>query len=163
MGRFGPVAQIGTAENDEKPRFASLLKSQLLETITLDEALNLFRLPRKLGEYEGAELQVGVGKFGPYVKHNSKFYSLKKGIDDPYTINAERAIELILEKNESDKNKMINDFGEIKVLNGRYGPYITKEKLNFRIPKGTDASTLTKEDCIKIIEKAPVTTPRKKK
>lgn len=163
MGRYGPVAQIGTAENDEKPRFASLLKSQLIETITLDEALNLFRLPRKLGEYEGSELVIGIGKFGPYVKHNNKFYSLKKGIDDPYTVTSDRAIELILEKNESDKNKLLHDFEDIKVLNGRYGPYITKDKMNFRIPKGKDAATLTKEDCIKIIETTPKTKPRKSK
>ena len=163
MGRYGPVAQIGIAENDEKPKFASLLKSQLIETITLDEAINLFRLPRKLGEYEGSELIVGIGKFGPYVKHNNKFFSLKKGIDDPYTITSEKAIELILEKNESDKQKVLQDFDDIKVLNGRYGPYITKDKMNFRIPKGKDAATLTKEDCITIIETTPKTKPRKSK
>jgi DNA topoisomerase-1 len=157
MGRFGPVAQIGEAGNDEKPRFASLSKSQLLETITLDEALNLFKLPRKLGEHDGEEMIVGIGKFGPYVRHKSKFYSLKKGVDDPYTITIERAIEIILEKNESDKMKVLKDFGDIKVLNGRYGPYIVKDKLNFRLPKGTDSEKLTREECIEIIGKSDKT------
>jgi DNA topoisomerase I len=152
MGRFGPVVQIGEQNNDTKPRFASLLKSQLIETITLDEALNLFRLPRNIGEYENAEMVVGIGKFGPYIRHNNKFYSLKKGVDDPYAITKERAIELIIEKNTSEKQKIINNFDEIQVLNGRYGPYITKEKKNYRIPKGAEASKLTKEDCVRIIE-----------
>ena len=94
MGRFGPVAQIGETGNDEKPRFASLSKNQLLETITLEEALNLFRLPRSLGEHEGAEMVVGIGRFGPFVRYKGKFFSLKKGVDDPYTITFERAIEI---------------------------------------------------------------------
>jgi DNA topoisomerase-1 len=157
MGRFGPVAQIGETSEGEKPKFASLSKSQLLETITLEEALNLFRLPRSLGEYDGGDLTVGIGKFGPYVRYNSKFFSLKKGVDDPYTIKMERAIELILEKNESDKKKVIKDFGDIMLLNGRYGPYLVKDKLNYRLPKGTDAEKLTKNDCIEIIEKSDKT------
>jgi DNA topoisomerase I len=157
MGRFGPVAQIGETREGEKPKFASLSKSQLLETITLEEALNLFRLPRSLGEYDGGDLTVGIGKFGPYVRYNSKFFSLKKGVDDPYTITMERAIELILEKNESDKKKVIKDFGDIMLLNGRYGPYLVKDKLNYRLPKGTDAEKLTKNECIEIIEKSDKT------
>jgi DNA topoisomerase-1 len=157
MGRFGPVAQIGDPAVVEKPKFASLSKNQLLETITLDEALNLFRLPRSLGEYEGGELVIGIGKFGPYIRYNSKFFSLKKGVDDPYTVTFDRAIEVILEKNDSDKKKVIKDFGEIKLLNGRYGPYLAKEKLNYRLPKGTDAEKLTEEDCIKIIENSDKT------
>ena len=157
MGRFGPVAQIGETGNEEKPRFASLSKSQLLETITLEEALNLFRLPRNIGSFEDAEMIIGIGKFGPYVRHKSKFYSLKKGVDDPYTITIERAIEIIHEKNETDKKKVVRDFGDIMVLNGRYGPYLTKDKLNYRLPKGTDAEKLTKEDCIQIIEKSDKT------
>jgi DNA topoisomerase I len=151
MGRYGPVVQVGDQNNESKPKFASLLKDQLIETITLEEALNLFRLPRTVGEYEDAELVIGIGKFGPYVRHNSKFYSLKKGADDPYSVTRERAIEIILEKNTSDKQKVISDFGEIFVLNGRYGPYITKDKKNFRIPKGTEAAKLTKEECEIII------------
>ena len=153
MGRFGPVAQIGDTESDKKPRFASLARNQLLETITLEEALNLFRLPRSLGMHEGEEMVVGVGKFGPYVRYNGKFYSLKKGLDDPYTITAQRAVELIREKEESDRKKIIKDFGDIQILNGRYGTYITKDKKNYRIPRGDDAEKLTKEECMAIIEK----------
>jgi DNA topoisomerase-1 len=157
MGRFGPVAQIGETGNDEKPKFASLTKNLLLETITLDEALNLFKLPRTIGEHEGAEIVAGIGKFGPFARFKSKFYSLKKGVDDPYTVTLERAIELINEKNESDKKKVIKDFGDIMLLNGRYGPYLTKDKQNYRLPKGTDAEKLTKEDCLKIIENSEKT------
>ena len=157
MGRFGPVAQIGNTDNGSKPRFASLTKSQLIETITLEEALNLFRLPRSLGMHEGEEIVVGIGKFGPYIRFSNKFYSLKKGVDDPYIITIERAIEVINEKNENEKKKVIKDFGEIMVLNGRFGPYLTREKQNFRLPKGTDTEKLTKEDCIKIIEKSDKT------
>jgi DNA topoisomerase-1 len=153
MGRFGPVAQIGNSDNENKPRFASLSKNQLIETISLEEALNLFRLPRSLGIHEGDEMVVGIGKFGPYIRYKNKFYSLKKGTDDPYSLTVERAIEIINEKNESEKKKVIKDFGDIKVLNGRYGPYITRDKLNYRLPKGTESEKLTKEDCIKIIEK----------
>jgi DNA topoisomerase-1 len=157
MGRFGPVAQIGDSGNGEKPRFASLSKSQLLETITLEEALNLFLLPRSLGEYEGEEMIVGIGKFGPYIRYKGKFFSLKKGADDPYSLTFERAVEVILEKTETDKKKVIRDFGDIKLLNGRYGPYLVRDKLNFRLPKGTDSEKLTKEDCINIIEKSDKT------
>ncbi|MBA4322665.1 MAG: type I DNA topoisomerase, partial [Odoribacter sp.] len=152
MGRYGPVVQVGDQTENAKPKFASLLKSQLIETITLDEALDLFRLPRSVGEYEGEDLVIGIGKFGPYIRHKTKFYSLKKGVDDPYIITMERAVEIILEKTDSDKQKVIQDFGEILVLNGRYGPYITKDKKNYRIPKGSDAEKLTKEECIGIIE-----------
>jgi DNA topoisomerase-1 len=157
MGRYGPVVQIGEQTEEAKPKFASLLKSQLIETITLEEALNLFRLPRTIGEHEGKEMVVGIGKFGPYIRHNNKFYSLKKGVDDPYEITNERAIELILEKTLTDKQKVIIDYGEIQVLNGRYGPYITRDKKNFRIPKGSDAAKLTKEECISIIENSDKT------
>jgi DNA topoisomerase-1 len=157
MGRFGPVAQIGDSGNEEKPRYASLSKNQLLETITLDEALNLFRLPRSLGEYDGGDMIVGIGKFGPYVRFKSKFYSLKKGVDDPYTVTFDRAVEIILEKNENDKKKVLKDFGDIMLLNGRYGPYLVKDKQNYRLPKGTDAEKLTKEDCSKIIENSEKT------
>jgi DNA topoisomerase-1 len=151
MGRYGPVVQIGDQTNDTKPKFASLLKDQLIETITLDEALNLFRLPRNVGDYEGDDMVIGIGKFGPYIRHKSKFYSLKKGVDDPYAITKERAIEIILEKSATDKQKTLNDFGDIQVLNGRYGPYITKDKKNYRIPKGSDAAKLTREECVTII------------
>jgi DNA topoisomerase I len=157
MGRFGPVAQIGNTEDEEKPRFASLPKNLLLETITLEEALNLFRLPRTLGELDGGDMVVGIGRFGPYIRHKSKFYSLRKGVDDPYTISYERAVSVIHEKNESDSKKMLKDFGDITVLNGRYGPYISKDKQNYRLPKGTDTEKLTREDCLAIIEKSDKT------
>ncbi|HEX2974486.1 MAG TPA: type I DNA topoisomerase [Bacteroidales bacterium] len=154
MGRFGPVAQIGNADAGEKPRFASLAKNQLLETITLEEALNLFRLPRPLGELDGGEMVVGVGRFGPYIRYKSKFFSLKKGVDDPYTVTWERAVEIIREKNETDQKKVIKDFGDIQLLNGRYGSYLVKDKKNYRLPKGTDAEKLTKEESLAIIEKS---------
>jgi DNA topoisomerase-1 len=152
MGRYGPVVQIGDSNNGDKPKFASLLKDQLIETITLEEALMLFRLPRSLGIHEEGEMVVSIGKFGPYIRFKNKFYSLKKGKDDPYSITKERALEIITEKAENDKQKVIREFGEIKVLNGRYGPYISSNKNNYRIPKGTDPLQLTKEDCEKIIE-----------
>jgi DNA topoisomerase-1 len=157
MGRFGPVAQIGDSANGNKPRFASLAKNQLLETITLAEALNLFRLPRSLGMHDGDEMVVGIGKFGPYVRYKSKFYSLKKGVDDPYSVSIERALEIIREKVESDIKKVIKDFGEIRLLNGRYGPYLTKDKKNYRLPKGAHADKLTEEDCIRIIKESEKT------
>lgn len=157
MGRFGPIAQIGDTENGEKPRFASLSKNQLLETITFEEALDLFRLPRSLGKHDGNEMIVAIGRFGPYIRYKSKFFSLKKGVDDPYTISAERAIEIIIEKHESDKKKIIKDFGEFMLLNGRYGPYLVKDKVNYRLPKGSDSEKLTKEDCLKIIENSDKT------
>ncbi len=157
MGRYGPVAQIGEANGDEKPRFASLSRNQLIETITLEEALNLFRLPRSLGEHEGSEMVVGIGRFGPYVRYKSKFYSLKKGTDDPYSVTAERAVSIIMEKDENDRNKKIKDFGDIMVLNGRYGPYLTMEKKNYKLPKGTDPEKLTREDCLQIISNSDKT------
>lgn len=152
MGRYGPVAQIGDGANGDKPRFASLAKNQLLETITLEEALNLFRLPRSLGSHEGDEMVAGTGKFGPYIRFRNKFYSLKKGVDDPYSVTLERGLELIREKGESDKKKVIKDFGDIQVLNGRYGPYLVKDKKNFRLPKGTVPENLSRENCVTIIE-----------
>jgi DNA topoisomerase-1 len=164
MSRYGPVVQIGEASGEQKPRFANLRRDQLLETITLEEALALFALPRTVGTFEDSEMTVGVGKFGPYVKHAGKFYSLKRGVDDPYTITEERAIELIREKREADKQKVISELGDIMVLNGRYGPYIMHDKTNYRIPKGTDPHKLTRDDCLAIIEKAGKTkTTRGKK
>jgi len=153
MSRYGPVVQLGEASPDSKPRFANLRRDQLMETITLDEALTLFDLPRTVGTFEESEMTVGVGKFGPYIKHDGKFYSLKKGVDDPYTIAEERAIELITEKREGEKKKVISNFDDIQVLNGRYGPYITKDKNNYRIPRGTDPNKLTRDECLEIIEK----------
>lgn len=153
MGRFGPVAQIGEAAEGKKPRFASLQKNQLIETITLEEALKLFELPRVLGVHDGDEVVAGIGKFGPYIRYRNRFYSLKRNVDDPYTVTIERAIELMNEKDNSEKQKVIKEFGEIKVLNGRYGPYIAYEGNNYRIPKGTDPAEISKDECLEIIEK----------
>ncbi len=153
MSRYGPVVQLGEASPDSKPRFANLRRDQLLETITLEEALALFALPRVIGTFEGEDMTVGIGKFGPYVKHAGKFYSLKKDVDDPYTITGERGMELIKEKREGDAQKIISEFGDIRVLNGRYGPYLVYDGDNYRIPKGTDPHKLTREECLAIIEK----------
>ena len=138
VGRFGPMAQIGTNDDEEKPRFSSLRRDQRIETITLEEALALFQLPRTIGEYEGKVVVIGVGRFGPYIRHDSKFTSLKKGVDDPYTIDLETAIVRINEKREADIKKVIKLFDEdpdLKLLNGRWGPYIAYGKENIRIPK----------------------------
>jgi len=152
LGRFGPVVQIGETESDEKPRFAGLNKGQSIETLTLAEALKLFDFPRSLGTFEGQEIIVAVGRFGPYVKHAGQYFSLTRE-DDPGTIHQERAIELIELKRRQDKEKIIRQFPEnekVLVLNGKYGPYISIDKDNFKIPRGTDPSTLTLEDCLKI-------------
>lgn len=157
IGRYGPMAQIGDKEDEEKPRFARLMKGQSIETISLDEALELFKLPRTLGEFEEKEVTIGIGRFGPYVRHDNKFVSLKKGVDDPHSIELERAIQLIEEKREAEKNKIIKEFKEDKellILNGRYGPYISFQKTNYRIPKSVEPKELTFEACKEIIEKA---------
>ena len=156
IGRYGPMVQMGEATDEEKPKFAGLQKGQHLETITLEEALELFKLPRTIGTYEDSEVVIGVGRFGPYVRHKSKFYSLKKGVDDPMTIELDRAIELIEEKRERDRNKVIKSFPEdekLQVLNGRWGPYISYDKGNYKIPKEKDASSLTYKECMEIVSK----------
>ncbi|MBL7972241.1 MAG: DNA topoisomerase I, partial [Prolixibacteraceae bacterium] len=135
-----------------------------LETITLEDALELFKLPRTLGEYEGKTVTVAIGRFGPYVRHDSKFISLEKNVDDPYSIVLERAIVLIEAKREKDQNAVITVFDEnpeVKVLNGRWGPYISYKKNNYKIPKTTDAAKLTLEECMTLIEKQPA--PKKSK
>ena len=163
IGRFGPLAQLGeTTDEGEKPQFASLRPGQILETITLAEALELFKLPRELGEYEDKKVTVAIGRFGPYVRHDNKFVSLQKDVDDPYSINLERAIELIEAKREKDRNALVRAFDEepdLKILNGRWGPYISFGKKNFKIPKGTEAASLSLEECMKIISEGPQ--PRK--
>lgn len=164
IGRFGPVAQIGTAEEEEKPVFASLRKDQLIETITLEDALELFKLPRQLGEFEGKEMTVAIGRFGPYIRHDGSFYSLPK-TDDPLSVTVERAISIIAEKREAEKNKVIavlGDQNEYQVLNGRFGPYFTFEKNNYKIPKSIDPKTLTADKCKELVEQQGTTKPKKK-
>ncbi|NOY38429.1 MAG: type I DNA topoisomerase [Chlorobi bacterium] len=164
IGRYGPVVQIGRPGNDKKPRYASLRTGQLMETLSLEEALALFRLPRNIGEFEGHEIIVAIGRYGPYVRHNGKFYSIPVNTDDPYTLTLERALEIIVEKREAEKKKIIHAFDDgIKVLQGRWGPYITFEKKNYKIPKGLKAETLTCEECKKIIKENPPTSRKTKK
>ena len=164
LGRFGPMVQIGeAAENEEKPRFASLKKTQSLDTISLEDALELFKFPRNIGQFEDSDMMVAIGRFGPYVSHNKAFYSLAK-TDDPATITPERAIELIEEKRVKDSQKLIREFpedAELKVLNGRWGPYIAQGKNNYKIPKGKDPLSLTFEDCQQIIKEAPASPAKK--
>ncbi|MBN2480879.1 MAG: type I DNA topoisomerase, partial [Bacteroidales bacterium] len=154
MARFGAVAQIGETSGDKKPKYAQLRKGQNLESISLEEALTLFKLPRLLGQYEGKDVIASTGRFGPYVLHDSKFYSMKKQTDDPYTVELDRAIELIAEKREKEKNKIVKTFSEdhdMALLNGRWGKYLSHKKLNYKIPKGVDPEKLTYKDCLKII------------
>ncbi|RLA08350.1 MAG: type I DNA topoisomerase [Gammaproteobacteria bacterium] len=164
MGRFGPMAQIGTVDDEEKPKFASLSKNQKLETITFDDAMQLFKLPRDLGESPaGEKIAVNIGRFGPYVRYDDKFVSLPKDCD-PYTIELKQALELVNDKKEKDANRIILDFKKegIQVLNGRYGPFITDGKKNAKIPKDTEPKTLTIEQCQDLIKKAPEKKYRKK-
>ena len=159
IGRFGPVVQIGIAEDKTKPQFAQLRKDQSMETITLEEALELFRLPRILGEYEGSPVTIGTGRFGPYVLHNRVYTSLPKD-EDPMTITLDTAIELIHEKRKEETQKHLRVFTEdpkLEVLNGRYGPYLAYDGKNYRLPKSLHekAANLTYEECMKVIEATP--------
>ena len=157
IGRFGPVAQIGSAEDKDKPLFAQLPSNLSIETITLEEALELFKLPRELGEFEGTK--VSVGSFGPYVQHNRKYVSIPKG-EDPMTITLDRAIELIQEKRETEQKRHLKSFAEdekLELLNGKYGPYIAYDGKNYRLPKNKmeNVEALTYEECMTIIKEAP--------
>jgi len=157
IGKYGPYVQIGDAEDEEKPKFASLKKGQLMENITLDEAFELFKLPRTAGLFEDSEMIVSVGKFGPYVKHGGKYYSLAK-TDDPMAVTEDRLVEIIEAKRISDSNKTIKEFAEnpdVKVLNGRYGPYVAFEKRNLKIPKGTEPADLTYEAILQLAADTP--------
>ena len=167
IGRFGPFIQIGETSEDgsEKPTFASLQQGQSIETITLEQGLKLFDLPRDLGEFEGKKVTIGIGKFGPYVKHDSNFVSLKKGLDDPYTILLERAEELILEKREKVSNSLLKIFVEdpdIRILQGRWGPYISYKKQNIKLRKGIIPEQITYLICKEAID-AELKKPRQKK
>ena len=165
MGRYGPYVQIGTKDDVDKPKFAGLRPGQRIDTITFEEAMELFKLPRALGTTaQGEEVVVSIGRFGPYVRYGSKFVSLKKE-DDPYVIGLDRALVLIEEKKEADANKNIKIFAEegISVLNGRYGPYVTNGSKNARIPKDVAPESLTLEECQKMIANAPESRRGRKK
>ncbi len=152
IAKYGPIIQIGTYDDEEKPQFANLLKGQNIDTITLQEALNLFTLPKDLGEYEGKNVVVGIGRFGPYVRHNNKFVSLKK-TDNPLEITLERAIELINEKAEADNKKLLKEFSkDLKIIKDRWGkPTIFYKKKYYKLAKDADIEKITEEDCMKII------------
>ena len=163
MGRYGPFAQIGSKEDEEKPKFAGLRPGQRLDSITFEEAMELFKLPRMLGETaEGEEVAASIGRFGPYIRYGKKFVSLKE--DDPHTVSLERALEVIAEKKKADAEKEIKIFKEegISILNGRYGPYVTDGNKNARVPKDTDPKSLTLADCQRMIEEAPASRRGKK-
>ena len=150
VGRYGPMVQIGEVEDK---KFAKLRSDMLIETMTLEQAISLFELPRTTGQYEDMDMVVAIGRFGAYVRHDGKFTSLAK-TDDPYTVSSDRCIELIEEKREKDRNKFIKDFpdNDINVLNGRFGPYIAHDGANYKIPKTVDPQLLTLEDCLKLVE-----------
>lgn len=155
IGRFGPVVQIGDSNDDEKPQFASLRAHQSVFDITLEEALKLFEFPRHLGEFEDAEVTVGIGRFGPYVRHASKYVSIPKDIS-PTEIGLDQAVELIRAKREADSKKLIKSFDsdpELQILNGRFGPYIYYKKSNYKIPKTvSDPSAMTLEECLELVK-----------
>ena len=154
IGRYGPIIQIGTVDDEEKPRFAQLPKGMTLETITLEEALDCFKLPRVLGDFEEKSVSVGVGKFGPYVRHDNAFVSIPKDVD-PMSVTLDDAVALIRAKREATENKIIKTFEEeprLQILNGRYGPYIAFEKKNYKIPENVEPRDLDLPTCFKVIE-----------
>jgi len=167
IGRYGPMVQIGDAEDEEKPKFASLRPDQSMTTIGLEDALELFKLPRTVGEYEGEEVTAAIGRYGPYVRHRGSFVSLNEEEgDDPLSVGIDRAIELIEAKRKADRERIIKTFDDdesMQVLKGRWGPYLKIGKKNFKIPKEHDPAALTYEDCKKIIEEAPKKKGRSKK
>jgi DNA topoisomerase-1 len=165
LGKYGPYAQLGTPEGEVKPKYASLRNGQLMETISLDQALELFKLPRDLGSFEEETMIVNIGRYGPYVKHKNKFYSLPKE-DDPYEVSPERAKEVIELRRSQDANRTIKTFDgneEVQILNGRFGPYIKVGKKNVKIPKDKQPEALTLEECLDLAEKAPAKKSRGKR
>ena len=154
IGRFGPVVQIGSADDGEKPRFSRLEKGMSIETITLDEALKLFRLPRTLGEYDGAEIKVSSGRYGPYAQWKTIFASLPQGTD-PLTVTLDEAVTLIKEKQEAEAKRHIKKFAEepdLEIMNGRYGPYIAYKGSNYKIPEGITPQDLNLQACMDLIK-----------
>lgn len=167
IGRFGPVVQIGTADDKEKPRFSQMPADKSMETITLEEALELFKLPRTVGQYEGSDVVIGAGRFGPYVLHNEKYVSLPKG-EDPMGVTLEQAVSLITEKRRQEEERHLKTFEEdakLEVLNGRYGPYIAYDGKNYRMPKAMHdrARELTYAECMEIVNAAPETKTKRGK
>ncbi len=166
MGRYGPFVQIGTKDDEEKPKFAGLRPGQKMNDIDLATAMELFKLPRTLGETsDGLTVSASVGRFGPYVRYGDKYVSIRGEEDDPYTIELPRALELIEAKKIEDANRIIQDFEEegIQVLNGRYGPYITDKAKNARVPKDREPKSLTLEECKELLAAAPERGRRGKK
>ncbi|RZL41037.1 MAG: DNA topoisomerase I, partial [Pedobacter sp.] len=163
LGRFGALAQIGESTDEEKPRYGKLKKDQFIDTITLEEALELFRLPRDVGEYESKVMNVAIGRFGPYIRHEDKFYSLTKE-DDPFTVTEERCIEIINAKRKADAEKLIKAFEanpDVQILNGRWGPYIKVGSKNVKMPKDKTPDDITLEECLKLAELVPDKKPLK--
>jgi DNA topoisomerase-1 len=157
LGKYGPYVALGDTEGETKPAYANLRKGQFIETITLEEALDLFKLPRVLGEFEGKDMTAALGRFGPYIRHDSKFYSLNKE-QDPHTITAEEGVQLIEAKRKQEAERLIKSFPEnpdIQVLNGRFGPYIVAGKKNVKIPKGEEPTELTLERCLELAAATP--------
>ena len=165
VGRYGPMVQKGSADDEEKPKYASLLAGMNVDSIELEEALELFALPRTVGKYEDKVVVIGVGRFGPYVRHDGKFVSLKK-TDDPLSITLERAIELIQDKREADKKKLIKEFSEnedIKIIKDRWGrPCIKYKTKYYRLDKNVKPEKLSLDDCLKIVEVETGGTKKKK-
>ena len=157
LGKYGPYVALGDTEGETKPAYANLRKGQFIESITLEDALELFKLPRNVGQFEDKDMTANLGRFGPYVRHDSKFYSLTKE-QDPHTITAEEAVALIELKRKTDAERLIKSFPEnpdIQVLNGRFGPYIVAGKKNVKIPKGEEPTELTLERCVELADATP--------
>ena len=163
LGRYGPMVQIGTSDDEEKPRYAKLRSNQRLETISFEEAMELFKLPRILGEFEEEAIKANIGRFGPYVQQGGLFASLEEG-DDPYSITLDRAIELIKKKKEAEAKKVIKKFNdEVQILRGRWGPYLKYKGNNVKIPKEVEPENLTLEDCDRLFEEDQKNPKKKRK
>ncbi|MBO5874853.1 MAG: DNA topoisomerase I, partial [Rikenellaceae bacterium] len=166
VGKFGPYVQLGENEDEcgEKPQYANISNGQLVATITLEEAITLFQLPRTLGEFENKVVVIGVGRFGPYIRHDGKFVSLPKA-DNPYTVTLERAVELIKDKRVTDAQRHLKKFEEsdnLEIMNGRWGAYIAYDGKNYKLPKDADIQALTYEECLKIVESQQSAEPKTK-
>jgi len=163
LGRFGPHAQIGTVEDEEKPRFAGLRPGQSLETISLEEALELFKLPRELGfTPEGETVSAGIGRFGPFIRYGNKFVSLRDA--DPHTVTLSQALEVIAAKKQADLDRILRTFDgtDVQILKGRWGPFITDGNKNARMPKDREPESMTLEECLAALEAAPDKASRRK-